>query len=269
MSSGLFKPSGIITLTTDFGADNFYVAEMKAAILRVFRQATLVDVTHSVPPQEISVASWLLLRTIQAFDPGAVHICVVDPGVGSDRRIAAIEIARQVVIAPDNGLFGVLRRLNIDRAYAIENQALFGSGHYFNTFHGRDIMAPVAAHLMNGVSLSDVGSSVDADSLLSLEESEPNIGQGNISGRVVYLDAFGNAITNIRRSAVPSFAMGDIVIQVGSQSIAGIRSTYSDGSAGDLIALFGSSDLLELAVVNGNAHQTHGISIGDPVDLKS
>lgn len=257
----MFHPNNLLTFTTDFGADSFYVAEMKAAVYRVARDVRMVDVTHSIPPQDVTQASWLLLRTIEAFPEGTVHVCVVDPGVGTERHIVAAVLKGQVVIGPDNGLFGVIAtKYPPEVVRLIDNPAVFGRRRSA-TFHGRDIMAPAAAHLVQGAPLELIGRRWQTPLVGSREPHFAQVCDDEIRGRLVYADSFGNLVSNIFATDLPEDWQGDEVqvFALGEQ-VSGLVRTYGQRGVGSLVALFGSSDQLELAVVQGSAAQKCGFS---------
>ena len=259
----MFYPNNLLTLTTDFGTDSFYVAEMKAAVYRVAEHARIVDVTHAVPPQEVTQASWLLLRTIEAFPAGTVHVCVVDPGVGTARKIVAAVIAGQVVIGPDNGLFGVIAaKYLVEVVHLVENSQLFGPRRSA-TFHGRDIMAPAAAHLVQGVPLKRLGPRWERPLIGVDEQHFAQVSASEIRGRLVYADSFGNIASNIFAADLPEdWDRGRIRVLALGHEVQGIVDTYGHCPADLLVALFGSSGQLELAVVQGNAAQKYRFQPG-------
>ncbi len=266
----MFIPDGIIALTTDFQADSFYVAEMKASAYIIAREARLVDVTHSISPQNVSQASWVLLRAIEAFPQGTVHVVVVDPGVGTPRKIIAVMLQGQVIIGPDNGLFDVVAsRYPVEAVFEINNPVYFGEK-WSSTFHGRDIMVPAAAHLVRGVPLESLGDRRDV-SLITQEKTAALLaareGQ-EIHGRFVYADSFGNLVTNVFAHDIPEdWDPQSIRIEAAGQIVSGIVSTYGEREPGELVALFGSSGQLELSIVQGDAAQKYGVGGGTPVKI--
>ncbi|RCS49225.1 hypothetical protein DTL42_11855 [Bremerella cremea] len=266
----MFIPDGIIALTTDFQADSFYVAEMKVAAHMISREAKLVDVTHSIAPQNIAQASWVLLRAVEAFPPGTVHVVVVDPGVGTARKIVAAVAHGQVIIAPHNGLLDVVAaRYQVEDVFEISNQVYFGE-RWSSTFHGRDIMAPVAAHLVRGVPLESLGDRLDVP-LITQEKAASILAsfEGNeIHGQFVYVDSFGNGVTNIFARDIPEdWNPQSIHIEVAGHVISGLVSTYGEREPGALVALFGSSGQLEISIAQGDAAQKYGIRPGMPVKI--
>lgn len=266
----MFTPGGIIALTTDFQADSFYVAEMKAAAYQIARDAKVIDVTHSIEPQNVKQASWTLLRALEAFPEGTVHVCVVDPGVGTERKILAAIIHGQAVIGPDNGLFDVIAsRYHVAAVIELNNEVYYGPRRS-NTFHGRDIMAPVAAHLVRGIPLASLGEAMHRP--LVTAETKSQIfaeRQGDaIYGQFVYADSFGNCVTNIFGDDIPEdWDRQRLKIESGMFSVDGIVSTYGERAPGDSVTLLGSSGQLEWAVVQGSAAQKYGFEAGTAVKI--
>jgi S-adenosylmethionine hydrolase len=251
----------IITLTTDFGTADHYVGAMKGVILGRAPSATVVDITHEIPPQDVRRAALVLANVVGCFSPGTVHVTVVDPGVGSTRRILAAEYERQVVLAPDNGLLTPLVQGGDVRLRSVTASRYFRTP-VSQTFHGRDVFAPVAAHLAMGLPPAELGPMVDDP--VTLPWPEPRIESGRILGEVLYVDRFGNLVTNIRGSAVR--ALGPASAHIGAH-LAPVVSTYADASAGSPIALIGSSDVLEISVVMGHAARALGVGVGAAVTL--
>lgn len=253
---------GIITLLTDFGLQDSYVAEMKGVILSICPDVTLVDITHTVPPQDIRHGAFVLSAASRAFPPGTVHLAVVDPGVGTERRPVAIQTERGFFVAPDNGLLSfVLAEGPVLRAVLLSNQA-YHRQPVSATFHGRDIFAPAAAYIHNGVPLQAFGPEVGSLSLFPMLRPR-RIREDLLAGEVIHVDGFGNVITNIRR------ADGDwerfAQVQVGRRAIRRLCRTYAEALPGELVALFGGSDYLELARRDGNAAHRLRARVGTPV----
>jgi S-adenosyl-L-methionine hydrolase (adenosine-forming) len=254
----------MITLTTDFGVDSPYVAQMKAAILTIAPEVMIVDVTHSIGPQNVMEGAIVLTDTAFHFPAGAIHVAVVDPGVGTDRAIVAAHIEGQWFVAPDNGLLtGVAAGREIAELRTVFNPQLWRQT-VSSTFHGRDMMAPVAAHLSRGIAAEELGPPRDGferlDWPIACQEAD------RVTGKVIYIDSFGNLMTNLTREQVqPMLNRGDVHIYCGERSIQGVSATYGENAAGQLVALFGSSDRLELAVVGTNAAKATGIAVGETV----
>lgn len=242
-----------ITLTTDFGTDSPYVAQMKAAILCINPETRIVDICHSVPPQNVLNGALVLADTAPKFPPGTVHVAVVDPGVGSDRKIVAAAIASQVYIAPDNGLLTLVAQASPPgRITALTNSSYWrASENISSTFHGRDIMAPVAAHITQGVPLEQLGEPIDG--LVPLDIPLPQVEEDRIHGQCLRVDTFGNLISNIDRQALALLGGSHApAVFVGGHAAQWVN-TYAQATAGSLVALVGSNDKLEIAVVNGSA----------------
>jgi S-adenosylmethionine hydrolase len=250
----------IVTLTTDFGVSDAYVAQMKAQIIRQCPHVRLIDVTHHVPPQDILCGSILLERAIDGFPPGTVHLAVVDPGVGTDRRIIVAEVDDQSVVCPDNGLITWAWRLHRGwKVHEVTWRPHAGS----TTFHGRDIMGPIAGRMASARDgLKTFSREIDDPILLDLAPAPDDATRGTI----IHLDHFGNATTNIRQEAVRDRIALNIC--VGRKSIGKLRRTYWDVAPGRPLALIGSSGLLEIAVRDGSARDDLKLHVGDEVILR-
>lgn len=239
---------GILTLMTDFGGDGPYVAALKGIVLGLAPATTMVDVTHAIAPQNILEGAFVLSGIVDAFPPGTIHLAVVDPGVGTDRRLIAARIADQWFVAPDNGLLsGVLRGRSLQEAFELTNPAMRRAV-ISATFHGRDILAPAAAHLLRGGRADELGPA--REKLVLLANFEPRSDEAGLIGEVIFRDAFGNLITN-----VPAERLGgcDWTIEVARDRIEGLCRTYADRPPGSLVAVAGSAGWIEVAVVNGDA----------------
>lgn len=252
----------IITLLTDFGLRDPYVGVMKGVILNITPEAAIVDLTHSIPAQDIRQAAFLLSTAIGYFPAGTVHAIVVDPGVGSERRPIAVKSNHAYYVAPDNGVLS----LALARQPAEDIVHLTNSTYWLprvsTTFHGRDIFAPVAAHIARGIPLNDLGTPIHE--IVRLPASPPaRCPDGSISGEVQHIDRFGNCITNIPAELLPE----DIqpTVEVAGQSIQDISSTYTAVAPGQALNLIGSSGFLEIAVRNGSAAEQLDIDISDSV----
>jgi len=257
----------IITLTTDFGSRDAYVAAMKGVMLSIHASATLVDVTHEVAPQDVMEAAFVLRDAAPHFPPGTVHLAVVDPGVGSSRRAVALSHGGQIFVGPDNGLFTLLvGSREPDKLVVLDKPEFWRTETPSTTFHGRDIFAPVAAHLAGGHSLDEVGSPGQA--LEPLHWALPIADEQGIQGWVVHVDHFGNCITNIPRKLFEDRRAGRAVkCYVGTAIVAGLSTTYADVAAGEPLMLFGSGDVLEIAVNTGNASSLFSIRKGASVNI--
>ena len=257
----------IITLTTDFGLGSTYVAQMKGVALAINPQLQIVDLTHGIPPQNVGVAAWRLRDVVDCFPDNTIHVVVVDPGVGSDRRILYVRMRQQRFIAPDNGVLSLLAaETPPDRIIAIENDR-FWSDDVTPTFHGRDVMVPVAAHLSRGEAADELGSPQTEMTMLTVPTCR--VTKHLLEGEVVDVDNFGNLITNIHRDHLASILGGpELIVEFGDQTAEGIASFYSQGVSGKSLALVGSNGYLELAVVNGNAANQLALTTGSPVTIR-
>lgn len=246
--------SNIITLTTDFGLQDPYVGQMKGAILKRNITARIVDLTHAVPTHDILNGAVTIRTSYRYFPTGTIHLVVVDPGVGSQRSILAATGENHLFIAPDNGLLTLLARDNkIEAVHRVENSSLFPA-EISGTFHGRDIMAPVAAALAGGLPLDKLGPETSYADCVQLEIPEPAIEDHHITGRMLHIDRFGNIKTTITTTHLSRFQPSDFAgIQIGHHTIDAISSTYAKQPEGKLVALIDSSGYLEIAVNRGNA----------------
>jgi S-adenosyl-L-methionine hydrolase (adenosine-forming) len=242
----------IITLTTDFGLGSPYVAAMKGVMLSINPAARLVDIAHTVAQQNIRQGAVLLAEATTWFPVGTIHVAVIDPGVGTERRIIFAQIGDQQYLAPDNGLLSRLTaKTRPARIIALEN-----AEHWLpsvsNTFHGRDIMAPVAAQLSLGMEPDRLGPSISE--LVELDWTAPQVERNRIVGEVVWIDGFGNLITDITSAMLVAIAdRSRATTEIAGETIRGIDRTYGERAAGTLMALVGSSGYLEVAVADGSA----------------
>ncbi|MCC7261167.1 MAG: SAM-dependent chlorinase/fluorinase [Candidatus Latescibacteria bacterium] len=241
--------SPLITLTSDFGLQDYYVGAMRGAVLRLAPEARLVDLSHCIPPQDLLAGAWVLRHAATEFPPGAVHLAVVDPGVGSARRPLVVQSGGYLWVGPDNGLFSFAFQASGWQAYEIKHPDLCGP-RLSATFHGRDLFAPAAARLATGFPLSEVGPPVYDP--VRLDEAEPRREGPALVGQVIHLDRFGNLTTNIPAAAVAGWGEG-WQLQVGDQVLTRLYRTYAEAEPGALLALVGSAGLLELAVNGGSA----------------
>lgn len=241
----------LITLTTDFGLASHYPAQMKATILQICPTAQIIDISHGVRPQHIREGAVILADVAPQFPAGTIHVAVVDPGVGTQRPIIVAEVAGQFYVLPDNGLITPTLSRGMEQAHYLR-EARWWRSNVSNTFHGRDILAPVAAHLANGVQPSVLGPACAQPVLLPWPVVRR--GEGRLLGEVLLVDSFGNLITNLSRSDIESLgARSTIAIQCGGIQIDGVQATYGLSAPGETIALFDSLERLELAVVQGSA----------------
>ncbi len=264
----------VISLLTDFGLKDEYVGLMKGVILSVNPAAKIVDLSHEISPQDIVKAAYMLNASYKFFPPKTIHIAVVDPGVGSVRDILAVKADGYFFVAPDNGLLThILRYASIESVYKVQNRSYFYHP-TSSTFHGRDIMAPVAAHLSLGVSIQKFGIPADLNTLTLLGNMEPKTEPGGrLSGMVVSVDRFGNLITNIDYQhliSILEISVGQkLTIIVGNTRIDELSETYSDKPHAHPVALIGSRGFLEISINEGNASKTLQVKPGDKVMVES
>ena len=260
----------LITLLTDFGGRDSYAGVLKGVIAGICPEAAVVDVTHEVPPQDIRAGAFHLLVACPYFPAGSVHLAVVDPGVGSDRRLIAVEAGGHFFVGPDNGLLRwIVERLAGDSWRAVEltepRYWLVPASEVSRTFHGRDIMAPVAAHLAAGVGLGRLGRPIGA--LAGAPLPRPVRDGDRLWGEILHVDHFGNAITNIRREHF-SEPGGALRVDVGGYSVWGPVESYAGVGVGEPLVIWGSAGFLEVAVREGSAAGALGIGVGDPVVVR-
>jgi len=270
--------SAIITLTTDFGLADAYVAAMKGVILGINPEAKLIDICHSIKPQNISQAAFVLGTAYQFFPERTIHVVVVDPGVGTGRRAVILRTPSADFVAPDNGVLSYVikhvpritlakRPQRVRLAPGLEAVALtnprFWRSPVSDTFHGRDIFAPVAARLSLGVPPANFGEKVT--SLVTLPLLRPYRATADtLVGRILHIDNFGNLITNIKRDDLPKQAM---TIEVGGHAVSGLSRTYEEGRG--LLALIGSSGYLEVSLKDGNASALLDAGVGGEVKIRT
>lgn len=250
----------VVTLTTDFGLRDPYVAEMKAVILGIARTVHLVDVTHEIQPHDITEGALALEAAAPFFPPGTIHVAVVDPGVGTERRGVALLAREQVFIGPDNGLFTPFLGAPGWRAFELRAPE-YRLPVVSRTFHGRDVFAPAAAHLALGVDVARLGPPVGDPVRLAWPEVREVAGA--VAGAVVHVDRFGNLVTSIHADAVRSLEPG-VTIRVNGKSVT-LVGTYGDLPAGRAGALVGSRNRLEIAVREGSAAALLKARRGTPV----
>lgn len=258
----------VLTLTTDFGLSDAYVAAMKGVILSVSPDARMVDVSHEIPPQDVMGAAFVLRGAVPYFPEGSVHLAVVDPGVGSERRPIAVRIGGHFFVGPDNGLFSLLldAEAEPDAVVVLDRPAFWRTEEPSRTFHGRDVFAPVAAHLATGRSLDEVGSRTER--LKRLHWVRPLADEQGLRGWVVHVDHFGNAVTNIPGALLAAHRDGRAVkFYLGSTIIDQVHHAYSDVAEGEPVALIGSSGHLEISVNGGNAARLLSVQKGSAVNV--
>jgi S-adenosyl-L-methionine hydrolase (adenosine-forming) len=253
----------VIALLTDFGSRDAYAAILHGVIAGIAPRARVVDLCHAVPRQDIRAGAFMLLSAYRFFPPETIFVCVVDPGVGTSRRIVAVRTAARTFIGPDNGLL----RWAVDDSGGTPTIVRVEDRRYWlpvvsATFHGRDVMAPAAAHLANGLTLESLGPPADA---LIGEPFPPLLRLADtLLGKVIYVDHFGNCVTNV--DAIQLAGTPNAIV-VNGKRVTLVR-TYAEGDRGELVALFGSSGYLEIAINGGSAREMTGIDIGSEVLIR-
>jgi S-adenosyl-L-methionine hydrolase (adenosine-forming) len=240
----------LVTLLSDFADRDIYVGVMKGVLAQVNPKIQVVDLTHQIPPQDVAAGRFCLMNAFPYFPHGTVHLAVVDPGVGSNRRAIAVELVNGFLVAPDNGILsGVLSQSPPTVAVELTNSRYWRTLEPSQTFHGRDIFAPVAAHLASGVPLRELGNEIDIGSLIELELPKVQQTINGLVGCVQYMDVFGNLITNIPSRDVHG---KNWYVNIDGLKIPG-GETYSSVNIGNAIAFFGSDGWVEIAINGGNA----------------
>jgi hypothetical protein len=257
----------VISITTDFGEKDGFVGTMKGVIWRICPEAQIADITHEVPPQDILSAAIAVWRAAPFFPPGSVHLAVVDPGVGTQRRPIAGQVGEHYVVGPDNGLFTPViiaaERAKQPLRFVHLNNPAYWLPEVSRTFHGRDIFAPVAAHLARRVPLEGLGTPIANPFLLDLPQAE-RTPEGWMA-HVTVIDSFGNLTTDLPASALEG--RRDVVIRLHGRQVDGIVESYGYRRAGDLVALVDSEGYIEVAVVNGSAATLLNAKMGDDVHV--
>ena len=251
----------IVTLTTDFGTGDYYVGAMKGAILRIAPATHLIDISHQIPPQDVLAAAFVLRHAAGEFPPGTLHLAVVDPGVGTQRRPLALASDDQLWVGPDNGLFSFVLDRNDTRVHHITRRDIC-SPRPSGTFHGRDIFAPIAAHLSRGLNLAEVGPPISNP--VRLPETAPNKSTEQIAGQIIHVDRFGNLVTNIAAADIEPWGTA-LRIRLGAYVFAGLSPTYAAVDEGAPLTLLGSVGLLEISVNGGSAAQQLGLDRHDAI----
>lgn len=253
---------GVISLITDFGTADWYVASMKGVILSRQAGCTIVDVTHEIPPGDLFSAAWVLRQAFHHFPQGTVHMVVVDPGVGTSRAALAARAGGFFFVGPDNGVLTLALGLYPEvELRCIQNEEIMLKP-LSPTFHGRDVFAPAAAYLAGGGELSSLGP--ELRNCFKLEEPLVKLGEGFVEGQVVYVDRFGNCITNIAQSELREVSTtGRLRVLVGdSLALDSLKRTYGEVLPGEPLALVGSSGFLEIAVRGASAKEQLDIRAG-------
>jgi len=253
----------VITLLTDFGTGDYFVGAMKGVMLSINESLAIIDISHDVPPQSISSGSFILQNSYKHFPAGSIHVAIVDPGVGSSRRALLVATEDHFFLAPDNGLlsFIFLSDRNL-RIFSLENERYFLPNRS-NTFHGRDIFAPVAAHLSKGISPEEFGPQID-DPIISSFPSPKMLTSSLFSGEIIHIDRFGNLITNFHSSQLPK----RFSLKIGNYLIQKHQTYYAEALTDEIFSIIGSSGFLEISVLRGSAQKRLGASVGNEVILE-
>jgi len=266
------KQPPVISLLTDFGRYDSYVGTMKGVILGINPFTQIIDLCEDISPQDIFGAAYALHSAYKYFPEGTVHLCVVDPGVGSDRKIICLKTEKYVFLAPDNGVLSfIITQDKPEIIIEVTNKEYF-LPKVSNTFHGRDIFAPVAAHIVNGIELEKLGNKIDK--IKKIDLPRPVLSpDGILTAEVIHIDIFGNLITNVDHvifKRIKELRPDDkLPIVIAGKRILKINNSYADVNDENLLAIFGSSGFLEIAVNKGNAKKTLNAEKGDKVVIGS
>ncbi|QLE59359.1 SAM-dependent chlorinase/fluorinase [Nostoc sp. TCL26-01] len=256
----------ILTLLSDFGDRDVYAAVMKGVIWQINPHVQVVDLTHQIPPQNLAAARFCLLNAYPYFPEGTIHVAIVDPGVGSTRRAIAVEFAHGLLVGPDNGIFsGVLAQTPAIAAVELTNSQYWRIPKPSNTFHGRDIFAPVGAHLASGVPLQQLGEEIDTTALVQIDIQHCRQTTTGAIGCIQYIDYFGNLVSNIPGSYVQDKKW---YVKINGLIIPGCD-TYSNVQPGEATALIGSHGWIEIAINSGNAHTQLQLDLQDTLEVIS
>jgi S-adenosylmethionine hydrolase len=256
----------IITLTTDLGNSDWFVGSMKGVIYGIQSNANIVDITHEIPPGDIRAAAFVLMADYKVFPRLSVHLVVVDPGVGSSRPAIAVRTADYHFVGPDNGVLSwALRREKVLEIRRLENRDVFRNT-VSATFHGRDVFAPVAARLTQGVLLDWIGP--EASSYNELEWPVAELRGETLSGQVLYIDRFGNAITNMDTAALTALGDRELTVALPGGQTCPVKKFYAEVEAGKPVALLGSTGFLEIAINTGHAAKQFNLKVGTPIAVR-
>jgi hypothetical protein len=259
----------IITFTSDYGLRDWFVGVLHGVVHGICPDALVVDLTHGIEPGSVTGAAFVMEASSGDFPPGTIHLVVVDPGVGTDRLALAVRARGQYFIGPDNGVLEWALSDPAARVLSLTNDRYFRKPVSL-TFHGRDVFAPVAAHLANGIEFDAFGPPFDRP--VRLAATVRRMMDGLLEGRVAYIDHFGNALTNlsseILATSFPDVPTRELLVEIVGRRIEGITRSYGDACIGTLVALIGSSGRLEIAEAGGHAASRFGFGVGDPVHVR-
>ncbi len=252
----------MIALLTDFGTKDYFVGAMKGVIFSINERANVVDITHEIPPQDISAAGFTLRACYKNFPPKTIFVAVVDPGVGSARRAILVETESYYFVAPDNGLLSLVfdREKNFV-VYELANEKYFAEN-VSRTFHGRDIFAPVAAHLSKGVAPNECGTKIE--NFIRLKNSKPEkISEKIITAEIIHIDRFGNLITNLTKNDLPE----NFTLEIGGRAISRLQNFFAEADTGELFLIAGSAGFLEVAAFQASAKEILRLEVGAKIRL--
>jgi S-adenosylmethionine hydrolase len=255
----------LITLTTDFGYQDAFAGIMKGVIAGINPQARVIDLTHGIPPQDLMAGALTLRHAIGNFPRGTIHIAVVDPGVGAARRPLLVEADSNYFIGPDNGVLSLALECTEPIHIVHLSNPVYHLQPTSKTFHGRDIFAPVAAHLSTGISAAAFGERLD--SFVRLEVPKAVRHGRKLAGEIIYIDGYGNLFTNLHEHDLTGLPEDNLAIALGPVSIRGLTSSYASAQAGEFVAVLNSWGMLEIALYEGSARQKSGAKVGDKVTL--
>ncbi len=262
------KKQSIITLTTDFDLCDGYAGVMKGVIADINPSVRVIDISHKIVPHDVFQAACVINNSYTYFPKGTIHVVVVDPGVGSSRKIICLKTNDYIFLAPDNGVLSfIIEKEKEHSVREVTNRELFLK-EISNTFHGRDIFAPVAAHLSKGQDFKDLGESIKKTNKIDLPKPIRSPG-GELTAEIIYVDSFGNLVTNVNREVVDSMKIGAkrLSIMMGRRRINGICDSYTDVGDNEALAIFGSSGYLEISINRGSAGDILKLRKGDKLIL--
>jgi S-adenosylmethionine hydrolase len=256
-----------ITILTDFGLLDGFVGSMRGVMLGIAPDAQIADLSHNIAPQNVEHGAFALARTVKYYPEGTIHVVVIDPGVGTTRRPIAARIGEQYYVAPDNGVLSFLYQQAEEQGSPLEVVHLDNPKYWLeeisNVFHGRDIFAPVGAHLANGVPLNELGTPIQ--DFVRIPSPEVETTPDGLRGQIISIDNFGNLITNLESQHLEDFQK--LRVKVRDVEIDGLVQTFGKRQVGELVALIGDADDLWISVVNGSARKRLGAQVGDVVEI--
>ena len=258
----------IITLITDFGQQDEYVGLMKGVMLGIDPAACIIDLTHAIDPQDVAQAAFTVESSWRYFPEGSIHVVVVDPGVGTERALLCLEVQHRIFLAPDNGVLSLLLEAEPRGHLRRLDDSDYRRPAVSRTFHGRDVLAPIAAHLSRGAQTKALGPAIDYACAVRIGDLKARLeANGEVSGRIIHIDRFGNLITNIDAGALrPCGSSWEVAF--GSGRIQGISGTYADKESRAVLALIGSRGYLEIAMNSGSARDFFSARKGDVVRVR-